>query len=1101
MADTEHVTVVFTDMVGSTALAASMSPAGADELRRTHFALLRHAVATAGATEVKNLGDGLMVVSRLASAALDCAVSMQQAVEAHNHAAPVPVGLRVGVSCGEVTKEGDDYFGDAVVEAARLCGAAGAGQVLVSSLARASAGRRTAHVFVPRGALELKGLAELLETYELDWEPIANDSHGDGVPLPPRLAHRPADGLVGRDVEVGQLRAPWKRVVAGEGREVVLVAGEPGQGKTTLIAEVARRAYADGAVVLLGRCDEGVGAPYAAFADALGHLVAHADDELLWRHVQRHGAELARLVPMLGLRAGPLPPPASGDAEAERYLLFTAVTGLLDAASAERAVMLVLDDLHWADKPTLQLLRHVVAHTSSTRLLVVGAYRDAELSAAHPLTETLGDLRREPAVTVLPLGGLDDTAVVSLMESAAGHALDEEATALAHAVYRETDGNPFFVSEVLRHLAETGAIVRGPGGRWAASGPGAAIVLPDSVRQVLGARVARLGDLVTRVLSAAAVIGRDFELDLVTVVTGVDEDTLLELLEQARAAALVREVKAVPGRYTFSHALVQHTIYEDLGSTRRARLHRQVAEALEASVGDAPGARVTELARHYLLATRPAEADKALSYARQAGESALAALAPDEALRWFTQALELMGAGAESALRIDLLIGLGTAQRQVGDPGFRSTLLEAAGFAEECGDGNRLVAAALANYRGMLSANGIVDTERVDVLRRALQAVGGADSLERAQLLARLCSELAYAPLDERLALAQEAKAVARRLGDPGTLAAVISDCSVPLHFPSTLAEQFADIREALHAAEQATDPVVRFWAATWGYVDATSAGDFDFASYCLSVEHAVNARLQQPSMLWITLCHETAGALQRGEPDRAEELATRALEQGTACGQPDAFTFYGGQLIVIRHYQGRLHELLDLIADVAAQNTGISAYKAVLAWAHCEAGNENTAHELLDVAAASGFDAPLDTVWLDGVISYAAVAVELGLPSPAAQLLAVLAPYHDQVPCQGVLTREPVAMYLGGLTTVLGRHDEAERYFHEARDLTVRGGMRFAAAETDLWWARMRLSRRRNGDAERASDMLNRLRTAAAAHGYAHLEQQASDALRHAHT
>ena len=251
--------------------------------------------------------------------------------------------------------------------------------------------------------------------------------------------------------------------------------------------------------------------------------------------------------------------------------------------------MVVLDDLHWADKPTLQLLCRVVGHTSSTRLLVTGTYRDTELSVAHPLTEALATLRRESAVTVLPLSGLDDTGVISFMESMAGHTLDDDGIALANSVYRETDGNPFFVAEVLRHLAETGTIVQDTDGHWVARTPGAEIALPDSVRQVVGVRVGRLGVLATKALSAAAVIGREFDLDLTAAVAEVEEDTLIELLEQASAATLVREVPGAPGRYTFSHALVQHTIYQDIGGTRRARLHRQVAEELERQVRERTG--------------------------------------------------------------------------------------------------------------------------------------------------------------------------------------------------------------------------------------------------------------------------------------------------------------------------------------------------------------------------------------------------------------------------------------------------------------------------------------------------------------------------------
>jgi class 3 adenylate cyclase/tetratricopeptide (TPR) repeat protein len=1092
MADAEQVTVLFTDMVGSTALAASMSRAEADDLRRTHFALLRQAITTTGAAEVKNLGDGLMVVSRLASAALACAVSMQQAVDTHNRAAPVPVGLRVGVSGGEVTREGDDYFGDAVVEAARLCAEAKRGQVLVAAVARATAGRRSAHTFLPVGALGLKGLPEPLEAYELAWEPLAPGALTGEMPLPARLAHRPTVGVLGRGAELALLSATAKRVAAGEGREVVLVAGEPGQGKTTLVAEAARAAHADGMVVLLGRCDEGMSVPYAPLAEALGHYVAHADERLLRQHAAARGGELARLVPTLGVRVGPLPAPAASDPDTERYLLFAAVVALLDAASAERGVMVVLDDLHWADKPTLQLLRHLVAHSGSARLLITGTYRDAELSAAHPLSDTISALRREPAVTVVPLRGLDDSAVVSFMELAAGHQLDVDGVALAHAVYRETDGNPFFVAEVLRHLAETGAIVRDATGRWAAAHPANKIALPDSVRQVIGARLGRLGDAATKALSAAAVIGRDFELELAAAVTGIDEDALIDLLEQAHAAAIVREAPGPPGRYTFSHALVQHTIYEDLGATRRARLHRLVAEALEELVGATPGSRVGEIARHYLLATRPADADKALAYARQAGEAALASLAPDEALRWFTQALELSGT-ANDALRVDLLIGLGTAQRQTGDAQFRSTLLEAARVAEASSDTTRLVSAALANNRGMTSVTGAVDAERVEVLRGALRGVGGSDSTERARLLARLCSELSYRPLEERLSLAGEAKAMARRLGDPATLVTVINDCSIPLRVPSTLQGQLADIREVLGIAEQMGDPLDHFWAAAQAYVEATAAGDFELAERCLTIEQLISTRLREPTMVWVSTFQEATRALRRGEPDRAEELATRALEVGSASGQPDAFTYYGSQLMVARDQQGRLAELVGLIADVAEQNPGMPVYAAVLTWAHYEAGDEATARQRLDAAAAGGYDLPMDSTWFDGIISYASVAVQLHLPERTEELLLLLAPYHDQVPCQGVTSREPIAMYLGGLATVLGRYDEAERYFTEANELNARGEMQYAQAQTHLWWARMLLAKSGHGDAERANVLLDRARSAASTRGYPLVDRRAA--------
>ncbi len=1098
MPTTENITVLFTDLVGSTELSASLSPEASDDVRRRHFSALRQAIATSGGTEVKNLGDGLMVVFPVASAALSCAVAMQQAVHRDNVKAEWPLGLRVALSAGEATKEEEDYFGEPVVEAARLCARAGGGQIIVADVVRANAGRRSPHTFTSLGELELKGLPDPIETLEVSWEPLTEEeaTSSGAVPLPVRLAHRPGVGVVGREEELASLSAIAKGVASGEGSKVVLVAGEPGQGKTTLVSEIARRAHEEGMTVLLGRCDEEVGSPYRPFHEALTHYVAHAPEDLLRTHVGAHRGELARLIPALQQRLGDLPKPQSTDPDTERYLLYAAAVGLLEQASVQAPVLLVLDDLHWVDKPSLQLLRHVVANTSGARLLIFGTYRDAELSASHPLTEALGGLLREPAVSSLHLKGLDDTGVMAFMEEAAGHGLDDAGMGLAHQVYRETDGNPFFVAEMLRNLAESGTIYQDDAGRWTADDTEGQLALPHSVRAVIGSRLARLGDDATKVLSTASVIGRDFDLDLLAATTGSDEDDLIDLLDQAQHAALVAEVPGTAGRYSFAHALVQHTLYEDLGGTRRTRLHKAVGEAIEHLYGEDDDARLGELARHFLLATRPTDADKAMSYARRAGDAALAALAPDDAVRYFGQALELAGQGVsvDPANRIDLLIGLGTAQRQAGIASFRETLLEAARRAQELGDTDRLVAAALANSRGWFSAMGQVDAEKVEVLEAALDARPDTDNPERARLLATLCTEIIYhSPLERRLALADEAKAIARRLGDGAIFVDVVSRCGTALVAPSTLATELTDFAAAFAAASDLDDPVALILAGNVGFYLAIRAGHFDLADERLAIVRTTAEKLGQPLLLWLVGFCDTSIALLHGDTEEAEKLATAAFEMGTASGQPDAFAFYGVQLMQTRYEQGRMGELVSLIADTADQNPSIPTFRGVLAAAHLDAGDEAAAQELVDGAAADSFILPDDNGWFDGIFCYARVVIELQLRARGERLIEVLVPYRDQVPHNGLVPQPPVATYLGGLATVVGRYEEAESFFAQAAELNTRGAMRFAEAETNMLWGRMLRARNGPGDTDRARILLDHARASAAARGYAMVERRAS--------
>ncbi len=876
MAVTENITVLFTDLVGSTELAAALTPEGADELRRAHFSDLRRAIAGAGATEVKNLGDGLMVTVPSASAALACAIAMQQAVHRDNRRHARDLGLRVGLSGGDVTKEDGDYFGDPVVEAARLCARAGSGQILTADVVRIMAGRRAAQTFHPLGPFALKGLPQEIEVFEVAWDPLDDDRDIiSRVPLPGRLALTPPVGVVGRAAEATILADIFGRVAAGEGRRVVLISGEPGMGKTTLAAQLAQSAFDAGACVLLGRCDEDLAAPYGPFVEALGHYARHVDEHVLVSHFERHGGELDAVVPALRERLGGLPPPRSSDPDDERRLLCLAAVGMLNDASASRPVVLVLDDLQWADQPTLQLLRLLVASDVGARLLVVGTHRRAELTHSHPLTGTLAALRRETGVRGLELGGLDDLGVVAFMEAAAGHALQQSDLGFAQVLWRETDGNPFFVGEVLRHLTEIGSIYQDESGRWRTSEEIERVALPDSVREVIGARVARLGDAAGDVLSLAAVIGREFDLDVLSSVSGRTEDDLLGILDAAAAAAVVTEVPDHSMRFSFVHALIQHTLDQDLGASRRARAHRRIAEAMAAMTG-AQTRPAGEIARHWFAGT-PSDRIRGVPYAERAAHDALTAFAFEDAADWFESALAFVDPDQDPAGNLSFALGLAEAATLSGQQErARAAARSAWDLARGGVDPAAAVRAALL-FAGEPELNVVGDEPGTDLLEATLPDVS-ANSSERALVMARLGSAVSYADDERSTALGTQAIALARELGDPVALGYAIR-CRLRGWFDP---EAIAARREAaaeLHALGfRLGDPLLEAWGLRWQGT-MFEDGDLNLIEASMDSLWSLGERLHNPNHRWAAAVRRAAVMIQRGRFGEAGALQDTAAQ------------------------------------------------------------------------------------------------------------------------------------------------------------------------------------------------------------------------------
>jgi class 3 adenylate cyclase len=480
----ETVTVMFTDLVDSTALLSRLGEERGDEMRREHFGLLRGVVESVGGREVKNLGDGLMVVFSSTTDAVAAAVAVQQVFARRNRRVNGDALLvRVGVSCGDADAEDGDYFGVPVVEAARLCETAVGGEVLVTELVRLLVGSRGGHTFTSMGGLALKGLDVPVAAHRVEWE--AADAGPAPPPLPPRLVAAQAGIFVGRVSEYECLDRAWKAVDGGADGEIgiMLVSGEPGVGKTTLSARFAADVHDQGAVVVYGRCDEDLGIPYRPWVEALSLLVAWLPDEVLAAHVADRGGSIARLVPGLAQRLGSgVPEAGDGDADAQRFVLFACVADLMARASDECAVLVVLDDLHWADQATLQLLRHLATSRSSMQVGVLGTFRDSDIGPSHPLADALAALHRDGRVERIPLQGFGDAELLALLEGIAGHEMTADGMALRDAVLAETSGNPFFAVEVLRHLAEIGAIFQGGDGRWTSTVDVQAAGLPISVK-------------------------------------------------------------------------------------------------------------------------------------------------------------------------------------------------------------------------------------------------------------------------------------------------------------------------------------------------------------------------------------------------------------------------------------------------------------------------------------------------------------------------------------------------------------------------------------------------------------------------------------------
>ena len=908
-----------------------------------------------------------------------------------------------------------------------------------------------------RASLAQEGLEPGPQLKALQTEILRQEVRIDGAqvapapgraPMPNRLRVYGPSVFADRLPEQELLRQAWS-AVADSGRQAAFVTGEPGIGKTRLVSEFAQHARSNGGLVLAGRCDDDLAVPYEPFVEALDHLVEHAPVELLEQHIAVYGDSIARLVPALSAHTAAEPTIALEPSESERYVLFRAIEGLLAAACETAPLLLVLEDLHWAEAPTLNLLRRLLTVPRNWPLMVLCTCRVEGLSENHPLRELLARLHREPRVRRFELTGLDRADVVDLVrgiEEAPAGTADRQ---LAQTLEVNTNGNPFFITELVRGLAETGALVSEDGRVSLTDGIDVTAHLPVSISETLEWRLRRLPDNVRRCLGVAAVIGEQFELDVVSRIAGTESS--LEAMEVGVEGGVLIEVPGHAASFRFAHALMQRYLYRELGSARRRELHRQIAVAMEAR-SDREDGQLAELARHWARAL-DADVDTALRYSTLAGDDALGKLAPDDARRWYESSLKLLASkqGRHEAEMCELLIKRGEAERQAGDRAFRETLLEAAGIAQRIGDGDRLVRAALGNTRGMQSETGVVDEARMATLSAALQIVGDQDSPERAQLLAMYAAELMYSQeFGRRVRLSDEALAIGRRLNDPEALASVLNMRFVTLLAPETLAERQANTIEALHIAERLRDPLLQFFAYHWRAYTCIEAGDILSARSWATREQEIADRFRQPTTLWLRRADEANLAIIAGELDDADALSKAALELGQN-SEPDALTCFAAQQTSIAFERGGLSALIPLLEQAVHDNPGVPGFRATLALALSDGSRFDEARQLIDQAVAVEFrDIPYDVTWLAVTCIYAHVVSQIGHVAAARTLYRMLKPWSEQIAFPAFGVWGPVNLYLGTLASVLDDRSDAERHLLEAARTAIRAG-------APVWEARAR--------------------------------------------
>ena len=767
--------------------------------------------------------------------------------------------------------------------------------------------------------------------------------------------------------------------------------------------------------------------------------------------------------------------------------------------------MLILDDLHWADTPSLLLLEFLARDMAEAPVLVLGTYRDVEVHWGDPLARTLGDLLRRSHVSHLPLAGLSvaDVARMIAVTSGSGTAgPGPRRETPATRVHEETEGNPLFVQELVRLWAAEGRPAAPPSDQaWR-------LQVPPTLQEVIGRRLDRLSPECNGALTVAAVLGREFAVDVLGHAGELSGEALLATLDEAEAVRVVVAAAGAPGRYRFTHAVIRETLYAQLSTARRVRLHRQAGAALEAFYGADPEPPLAELAHHFVQAAPGGDVAKAAAYARRAGDRALALFAYEEAIRHYEMALQMqdLGRPADTGERGELLLALGGARYSAGDvAAAREAFLRAAQIGRAIGAPELLARAALGF--GVVKTAGVADASTVRLLEEALTALGDADSSLQVRAMSELSRELEFDPSSRHRcdALTREAVAMARRVGDPVALGYALVRRYYLLQAPDQLDERLGAAIEIAQLAQATGERGLAQWAHSQRLNQLLELGDIRGADQAFEAKVRLAEETRLPFSVFTTV-YGGLRALLDGQFVEAERLIREARALGPH--SQSAALYFASQMVALRRLQGRIGEMEPVIAAMVEQYPATVEWRAGLAAAYCQMDRAADARREFESLAAHDFaDLPAFNLMIT-CVTLAETCAFLGDSVRATRLYEILLPYAGRNVTAGARPAShcvgSVDGYLGLLAGTMVRAasargpvapagwEGAQAHFEAALAFNERMGARPFVAQTQHSYAAMLLARGRSEDRSWAQDLLEQALATARELGMAHLEAQA---------